>query len=60
MKHLTLFAVALMASLVGFAQDHDVTFNVNTATITVGPNGMFIGGGTFFGDAMGHAVRRLP
>ncbi len=56
MKHLTLFAVALMASLVGFAQDHDVTFNVNTATITVGPNGMFIGGGTFFGDAMGHAM----
>jgi len=56
MKHLTLFAVALMASMIGFAQDHDVTFNVNTATIAVGPNGMFIGGGAFFGDAMGHAM----
>ena len=56
MKHLTLFAVALLASLVGFAQDHDVTFKVNTSTITVGPNGMFIGGGAFFGDAMGHAM----
>jgi hypothetical protein len=35
---------------------HDVTFNCNTANITVGPNGMFLGGGDYFGDAMGHAM----
>lgn len=35
---------------------HDVTFNCNTATITVGPNGMYLGGGDYFGDAMGHAM----
>lgn len=33
----------------------DVTFNVNTENITVGPNGMFLGGG-IFGDAMAHAM----
>jgi hypothetical protein len=35
---------------------YDVTFNCNTATITVGPNGMYLGGGDYFGDAMGHAM----
>ena len=34
----------------------DVTFNVNTANITVGPNGLFVGGGGFFGDAMGNMM----
>ena len=34
---------------------YDVTFNVNTENITVGPNGMFLGGG-IFGDAMAHAM----
>ena len=34
---------------------YDVTFNVNTENITVGPNGMFLGGGVF-GDAMAHAM----
>ena len=33
-----------------------MTFNCNTANITVGPNGMFLGGGDYFGDAMGHAM----
>jgi plastocyanin len=34
---------------------YDVTFNVNTENISVGPNGMFLGGGVF-GDAMAHAM----
>ena len=33
----------------------DVTFNVNTENITVGPNGMYLGGGVF-GDAQAHAM----
>ncbi len=33
----------------------DVTFNVNTENITVGPNGMYLGGGVF-GDALAHAM----
>ena len=32
-----------------------VTFEVNTARIDVGPNGMYLGGG-YFGDAMAHAM----
>ncbi len=35
---------------------YDVTFNVNTSNITVGPNGMYLGGGNYFGDAQGHAM----
>jgi hypothetical protein len=34
---------------------NSVTFEVNTARIDVGPNGMYLGGG-FFGNAMGHAM----
>jgi hypothetical protein len=34
---------------------HDVTFNVDTATIDVGPNGMFLGGG-IIGDAQAQAM----
>ena len=34
----------------------DVTFNVNTANITVGPNGMYVGGGDYFGGAQGNAM----
>ena len=35
---------------------YDVTFNVNTANISVGANGLFIGGGGYFGDAMGNMM----
>ena len=35
---------------------YDVTFNVNTANITVGDNGMYVGGGSYFGDAQGNAM----
>ena len=34
----------------------DITFSVNTQTIEVGANGMYLGGGDYFGDAMGHAM----
>ena len=37
------------------AATYDVTFNVNTESITVGPNGMYLGGGVF-GDATAHAM----
>lgn len=35
--------------------EYEVTFNVNTANIEVGPNGIYLGGGVF-GDAMAHAM----
>ena len=35
---------------------YDVTFNVNTANITVGSNGMFVGGGDYFGGAQGNPM----
>ena len=34
---------------------YDLTFNVNTANISVGPNGLYLGGGVF-GDALAHAM----
>ena len=34
---------------------YDVTFTVNTSGITVGPNGMYLGGG-IMGDAQGYAM----
>jgi len=34
----------------------DVTFSVNTANITVGENGMYLGGGAYFGGPQGHAM----
>ena len=37
--------------LLKLSTDYNVTFSVNTANITVGPNGMYAGGG-FLGDAM--------
>ena len=37
------------------AVTYDLTFNVNTENITVGPNGMYLGGGVF-GDAQAHAM----
>ena len=37
------------------AVTYDVTFNVNTETITVGPNGMYLGGGVL-GDATAYAM----
>ena len=42
----------LALPMLGFAQtnDHVVTFKVNTANITVGPNGLFLGGGIFGGS----------
>ena len=35
---------------------YDVTFNVNTANITVGDSGMYLGGGNYFGGAQGNAM----
>ena len=41
----------LALPMLGFAQTtHVVTFKVNTANITVGPNGLFLGGGIFGGS----------
>ena len=43
---LLMFIIPLM----GYAQNtHLVTFKVNTANITVGPNGLFLGGGIIGG-----------
>ena len=43
---LLMFIIPLM----GYAQNiHVVTFKVNTANITVGPNGLFLGGGIIGG-----------
>jgi hypothetical protein len=40
----------LCLPMLGFAQtSHDVTFKVNTANITVGPNGLYLGGGIIGG-----------
>ena len=56
MKNLFACFFALVLSVGAWAQSHDVTFNVNTENITVGPNGMYLGGGDYFGDAMGHPM----
>ena len=41
-----IFTFLLMcATFFGFAQNHTVTFKVSTGNITVGPNGLFAGGG---------------
>lgn len=56
MKNLFACVLALFITTGAWAQSHDVTFNCNTANITVGANGMFLGGGDYFGDAMGHAM----
>jgi hypothetical protein len=48
-----IYALLMLAlPMLGFAQtnDHVVTFKVNTANITVGPNGLFLGGGIFGGS----------
>jgi len=44
-----IYALLMLAlPMLGFAQtSHVVTFKVNTANITVGPNGLFLGGGIF-------------
>ena len=52
MKNLFACVLALFITTGAWAQSHDVTFNCNTANITVGANGMFLGGGDYFGDAM--------
>ena len=46
----SLFATDLMNS-----SDANVTFTVNTQNITVGENGMYLGGGVF-GGAQAHAM----
>jgi hypothetical protein len=47
-----IYALLMLAlPMLGFAQTtHVVTFKVNTANITVGPNGLFLGGGIFGGS----------
>ncbi|MFL2581036.1 MAG: hypothetical protein ACJ0QM_04040, partial [Schleiferiaceae bacterium] len=47
-----IYALLLMLTLpfLGYAQNtHVVTFKVNTANITVGPNGIYLGGGVIGG-----------
>ena len=61
-----IYALLMLAlPMLGFAQtnDHVVTFKVNTANITVGSNGLFLGGGVIGGanaiqltDADGNGV----
>ena len=47
-----------LVPLVGYGQtSHVVTFKVNTANITVGPNGLFLGGGVIGANILvGHDV----
>ena len=40
----------LCLPMLGFAQNYNVTFKVNTANITVGPNGLYAGGGVIGGS----------
>lgn len=47
-KYLALLILCL--PMLGLAQNHNVTFKVNTANITVGPNGLFAGGGVIGGS----------
>lgn len=35
----------LCLPMLGFAQNHTVTFKVSAGNITVGPNGLYVGGG---------------
>ena len=45
----------MKVTVVEAADTFDVTFNVSTENITVGPNGMYLGGGVFI-DAQAHAM----
>ena len=53
----------LCMPMLGYSQNYNVTFKVNTANITVGPNGLYAGGGVVGGanalqltDADGNGV----
>ncbi|MDA8820661.1 hypothetical protein N9N66_08720, partial [Schleiferiaceae bacterium] len=45
-----LLAILACIPLTMFSQNYNVTFKVNTANITVGPNGMYAGGGVLGGS----------
>jgi predicted extracellular nuclease len=47
-KYLALLMLCL--PMLGIAQNYNVTFKVNTANITVGPNGLYAGGGVIGGS----------
>ena len=54
MKKTILILLAIFHSL-SISSQTEVTFTVNTANITVGDNGMYLGGGVF-GGAQGQAM----
>ena len=45
-----IYLLLLCLPFLGFAQSHTVTFQVNTQNITVGPNGIYAGGGVLGGS----------
>ena len=49
------FTFLMMLPLIGFTQTYNVTLSVNTENITVGPNGLYAGGG-FLGGSDAHAM----
>ena len=49
------FTFLMMLPLIGFTQTYNVTLSVNTENITVGPNGLYAGGG-FLGGSNAHAM----
>ena len=44
------FTFLLMLPFIGFAQNYNVTLSVNAENITVGPNGVYAGGGFLGGS----------
>ena len=49
------FTFLLMLPFIGFAQNYNVTLSVNAENITVGPNGVYAGGG-FLGGSDAYAM----
>ena len=49
------FTFLMMLPLISFSQTYNVTLSVNTENITVGPNGLYAGGG-FLGGSNAHAM----
>ena len=45
-----IYLLLLCLPLIGSAQTHTVTFQVNTQSIVVGPNGIYAGGGVLGGS----------
>ena len=49
------FTFLMMLPFIGFAQNYNVTLSVNAENITVGPNGVYAGGG-FLGGSDAYAM----